>query len=109
MPTEFATVIPVTLLLKDGSSGEKVINAIKPNTVKASAATPKKSLINIGTAFVNPFGKGLVSGPYVKYGFTQILESNLLEDFPKLRVAFLEAGSEWVVSILSGFDRQTRR
>ena len=56
MPTEFVTAIPVTLLLKDGSSGEKVINAIKPNTVKASATTPKKSLINIGTVFSSLMG-----------------------------------------------------
>src|SRR4029453_6474113 len=29
------------------------------------------------------------------YVFQQILGSKLLEDFPRLRVGFLEAGSEW--------------
>ncbi len=58
--------------------------------------------------FVHPLGKGLVSGPYVRYGFTQILESGLMEEFPKLRVAFLEAGSEWVVSVVSGLQRKSR-
>jgi len=52
--------------------------------------------------FVHPLGAGLISGPYVRYGFTQILGSGLLEEFPKLRVAFLEAGCEWAVSIVSG-------
>ena len=44
---------------------------------------------------IHPLGTGLVSGPYVLYAFTQILGSKLLDDFPKLRVGFLEAGTEW--------------
>ncbi len=58
--------------------------------------------------FVHPLGKGLVSGPYVKYGFTQIFESDVLDVFPKLRVAFLEAGCDWTVSIVSGLQRKDR-
>jgi uncharacterized protein len=58
--------------------------------------------------FVHPLGKGLVSGPYVRYGFTQFLESDLLEEFPRLRVAFLEAGCEWTVSTVSSLNRKKR-
>jgi predicted TIM-barrel fold metal-dependent hydrolase len=47
--------------------------------------------------FFHPLGRGLVSGPYVEYAFEQILGSTLLDEFPRLRVAFLEAGSDWVV------------
>jgi predicted TIM-barrel fold metal-dependent hydrolase len=38
----------------------------------------------------------------VLYAFQQILGSKLLDDFPKLRVAFLEAGSEWTVRLIKG-------
>ncbi len=55
-----------------------------------------------GKPHVHPLGKGIVSGPYVLYAFQQILGSRLLEDFPKLRVAFLEAGSEWTVQLIKG-------
>ena len=55
---------------------------------------------------VHPLGKGIVSGPYVLYAFQQILGSTLLEDFPKLRVAFLEAGSEWTVRLVKGLRGQ---
>ncbi len=51
---------------------------------------------------VHPLGKGIVSGPYVLYAFQQILGSNLLDDFPTLRVAFLEAGSEWTTRLVKG-------
>jgi len=43
-----------------------------------------------------------VSGPYVLYAFQQILGSTLLEDFPKLRVGFLEAGADWTVRLVKG-------
>ncbi len=49
---------------------------------------------------IHPLGNGLVSGPYVLYAFQQILGSSILEDFPKLRVGFLEAGSDWTVRLL---------
>jgi len=44
----------------------------------------------------------------VLYAFQQILGSKLLEDFPKLRVAFLEAGSEWTVRLLKGLRGHNR-
>ena len=49
---------------------------------------------------IHALGKGLVSGPYVLYAFQQILSSTLLEDFPKLRVGFLEAGSDWTPRLI---------
>lgn len=51
---------------------------------------------------VHPLSKGLVSGPYVLYAFQQILGSKLLDDFPNLRVAFLEAGADWTVRLVKG-------
>src|SRR4029453_8426756 len=41
------------------------------------------------------------------YVFQQILGSKLLEDFPRLRVGFLEAGSEWA-GVSSGDCAQAR-
>jgi predicted TIM-barrel fold metal-dependent hydrolase len=54
---------------------------------------------------VHPLGKGIVSGPYVLYAFQQILGSTLLDDFPKLRVGFLEAGSEWTPRLIKGLRK----
>ncbi len=42
---------------------------------------------------VNPWSAGLSSGPL--YAFQQLLGSSLMEDFPRLRLAFLETGSDW--------------
>jgi predicted TIM-barrel fold metal-dependent hydrolase len=50
-------------------------------------------------------GKGIVSGPYVLYAFQQILGSALLDDFPALRVAFLEAGADWTIRLVKGLRR----
>jgi len=61
-----------------------------------------------GRPHVHPLGKGIVSGPYVLYAFQQILGSALLDDFPKLRVAFLEAGSEWTVQLVKGLRGRNR-
>ena len=47
-------------------------------------------------------GAGLISGPYVIHAFQQILGSGLLEEFPKLRVGFLEAGADWTVRLVKG-------
>lgn len=49
---------------------------------------------------INPYGNGIVSGPYVQFAFQQILGSDLLERFPRLKVGFMEAGSEWTVPII---------
>ena len=46
-----------------------------------------------------------MSGPYVLYGFHQILASSLLDEFPKLRVAFLEAGSDWTPRLVKGLRK----
>jgi predicted TIM-barrel fold metal-dependent hydrolase len=54
---------------------------------------------------VHPLGKGIVSGPHVLYGFHQILASSLLDEFPKLRVAFLEAGSDWTPRLVKGLRK----
>ena len=54
---------------------------------------------------VHPLGKGIVSGPYVLYAFHQILASSLLDEFPKLRVAFLEAGSDWTPRLVKGLRK----
>jgi hypothetical protein len=53
-------------------------------------------------------GKGLISGPYVLYAFQQILGSSLLDDFPKLRVAFLEAGIDWAPRLVKGLGESRR-
>jgi predicted TIM-barrel fold metal-dependent hydrolase len=57
---------------------------------------------------IHPLGTGLVSGPYVLYGFTQILSSSLLDDFPKLRVGFLEAGIEWTTRLVKALGAKKR-
>ena len=58
---------------------------------------------------IHPLGKGLVSGPYVIYAFQQILGSKLLDDFPKLRVGFLEAGTEWTPRLIKGLRAKQSR
>lgn len=58
---------------------------------------------------IHPLGTGLVSNPYVIYGFTQILSSTILDDFPKLRVAFLEAGIEWTTRVVKGIRGDKRK
>jgi len=57
---------------------------------------------------IHPLGKGLISGPYVLYAFQQILGSSLLDDFPKLRVAFLEAGIDWAPRLVKGLGSGRR-
>jgi predicted TIM-barrel fold metal-dependent hydrolase len=55
---------------------------------------------------IHPLGAGLVSLPYVLYAFQQILASDLLDEYPNLRVAFLEAGSGWAPRLVkSGSGR----
>ncbi|MBM4297691.1 MAG: hypothetical protein FJ143_08125, partial [Deltaproteobacteria bacterium] len=57
---------------------------------------------------IHPLGTGLVSGPYVLYAFTQILGSPLLDDFPKLRCGFLEAGIEWTPRLVKALGEKRR-
>jgi predicted TIM-barrel fold metal-dependent hydrolase len=77
--------IPVTVHTGNGSS---------PTITRMFEGIPRPEQ---GRPFFHPLGQGLISGPYVEYAFEQILGSTLLEEFPNLRVAFLEAGADWVV------------
>ena len=58
-----------------------------------------------GGPFPHPLGSGLVSAPYVLYGFQQILSCGLLADLPDLRVGFLEAGADWTVQLVKGLRK----
>jgi len=84
--------LPVTVHVGNGSS---------PAIREMFQGVPRPTYED-GRPHVHPLGKGIVSGPYVLYAFQQILGSTLLDDFPKLRVAFLEAGCEWTVRLLKG-------
>ncbi|MGZ8488236.1 MAG: amidohydrolase family protein [Candidatus Binatia bacterium] len=88
--------LPVTVHVGNGSS---------PMIREMFQGVPRPTYED-GKPHVHPLGKGIVSGPYVLYAFQQILGSKLLEDFPKLRVAFLEAGSEWTVQLIKGLRGQ---
>ncbi|MDH3442394.1 MAG: amidohydrolase [Deltaproteobacteria bacterium] len=57
---------------------------------------------------IHPLGKGLISGPYVLYAFQQVLGSSLLDDFPKLRVAFMEAGIDWAPRLVKALGGSRR-
>ncbi len=57
---------------------------------------------------IHPLGTGIVSGPYVLYAFTQILGSKVLDDFPKLRFGFLEAGIEWTTRLVKALGNKNR-
>jgi uncharacterized protein len=63
--------------------------------------------------FIPPRGRLLVSGLLIQYAFHAIVSAGLLEDFPKLRWVFLEAGSEWMVpavrSATRGGDSRVRK
>jgi predicted TIM-barrel fold metal-dependent hydrolase len=56
--------------------------------------------------FFPPRGRRLVSTLVVQFGFYALVESSLIDDFPKLRWAFLEGGgSEWAMGALSAIGR----
>lgn len=55
-----------------------------------------------------PRGRGLVSFLLSQYAFQCIMEANLLEEFPKLRWAFLELGCEWIVPAITTLSRSGR-
>jgi uncharacterized protein len=84
--------LPITVHVGNGSS---------PMIREMFQGVPRPTYDD-GRPHVHPLGKGIVSGPYVLYAFQQILGSKLLDDFPKLRVAFLEAGSDWTVRLIKG-------
>jgi predicted TIM-barrel fold metal-dependent hydrolase len=77
--------LPVTVHVGNGSS---------PMIREMFQGVPRPNYAD-SQPHVHPLGKGIVSGPYVIYAFQQILGSTLLDDFPGLRVGFLEAGAEW--------------
>jgi predicted TIM-barrel fold metal-dependent hydrolase len=54
----------------------------------------------------HPLAAGLNSGPFVLYAFQQLLGSSLLEDFPNLRLAFLETGTDWTVRLMKGLGER---
>lgn len=87
--------LPITVHVGNGSS---------PMIREMFQGVPRPTY-NDSSPHVHPLGKGLVSGPYVLFAFQQILGSALLEDFPKLRVGFMEAGSEWTVRLAKGLRR----
>ena len=58
---------------------------------------------------IHPLGAGLVSLPYVLYAFQQIMSSDLLNDFPTLRVGFLEAGCEWVPRLVKAASGRNKK
>jgi uncharacterized protein len=82
--------LPITVHVGNGSS---------PTISRMLEGVPRPSYDD-SRPHIHPLGTGLVSGPYVLYAFQQILGSTLLEEFPKLRVGFLEVGSEWTVRLV---------
>ncbi len=52
-----------------------------------------------------PRSSKLVSSLTCQYGFYSILESGVMDEFPRLRCVFLEVGSEWMVPALSALGR----
>jgi predicted TIM-barrel fold metal-dependent hydrolase len=56
--------------------------------------------------FYPPRSRRLLSTLVVQYGFYSLVEGYLIDDFPRLRWAFLEGGgSEWVVGAMSAIGR----
>ncbi len=53
----------------------------------------------------NPYGAGLNQ---VLYGVTQLFGSSAMDDFPKLKVAVLEIGSEWVPMFSKELGERTK-
>jgi uncharacterized protein len=53
----------------------------------------------------NPYGGGLNQ---VLYGVTQLFGSSAMDDFPKLKVAILEIGSDWVPTFSRELSGRTR-
>ncbi|MCH7655164.1 MAG: amidohydrolase [Chloroflexi bacterium] len=79
-------------------------NGASPTISRMLEGIPRPS----GNAFPqsNPLGSGLVSGPYVLYAFSQLLGSSFMDDFPKLRLGFLETGSDWTVRLMKAIRRR---
>jgi predicted TIM-barrel fold metal-dependent hydrolase len=84
--------LPIAVHVGNGSS---------PTITRMLEGIPRPA----GGPFPHPMGSGIVSAPYVLYAFQQILSCGLLNEFPRLRVAFLEAGADWTVQLAKGLRR----
>lgn len=90
--------LPVTVHTGNGSS--PTISRMLEGMPRIGAST---------SAFIHPLGIGLVSAPYVRHAFVQLLGSGVMETFPRLRLAFLEAGAEWAVSLVREVEARWRK
>lgn len=73
-------------------------NGASPSILRMLEGVPRPYVDNFPQT--HPLAAGLNSGPFVLYAFQQLLGSSLLEDFPTLRLAFLETGTDWTVRIV---------
>ncbi len=89
--------LPITVHVGNGSS---------PTISRMLEGVPRPHMDDF--PHIHPLGAGIVSGPYVLYAFQQILSSDLLDEFPNLRVGFMEAGSEWAPRILKNISSRQR-
>jgi predicted TIM-barrel fold metal-dependent hydrolase len=58
---------------------------------------------------IHPLARGMLSGMLVQQATQGLLSSTLLEDFPTLRWAILEAGAEWVVPTVRALKHRSKR
>ena len=58
---------------------------------------------------VHPLGRGLLSGLLVQHAAQGLFTTSLLDDFPRLRWAILEAGAEWVVPTVHALRHRSKR
>jgi predicted TIM-barrel fold metal-dependent hydrolase len=75
-------------------------NGASPAVLRMLEGVPRPYLDDFPQT--HPLAAGLNSGPFVLYAFQQLLSSSLLEDFPDLRLAFLETGTDWTVRLVKG-------
>ena len=59
--------------------------------------------------FVHPLGQGLLSFDLSKWALNQILTGTILQDFPRLRWAVLETGSEWILPAVWAAQRRKKK
>ena len=83
--------LPVAVHVGNGSS---------PAVLRIGEGVPRPYLDDFPQT--HPLLTGLNSGPFVLYAFQQLLASSLLEDFPSLRLAFFETGTEWTPRLVKG-------
>lgn len=55
--------------------------------------------------FVPPSGGRLASGLLIEFAFHNLIKDRLIEEYPGLSWAFLEGGSEWLISAIRTLDR----